>query len=423
MVNEQIALEEANCNNLIPWSDLWKKVSQHLSERGHERSAGACGACWQRIIKEEIAVENWNTEVAQLLVRLTEDQLEAEKNYKSKVISWKSHWLKVSQQIKEAGYDKSPEHCRIYWKARLATPDQEIEYQSQSARQLEPSHDQTERVPTKIQPSDNVADIDEDHGDYGDLQAFQILPRWSQEEIRLMLDTLLSQLKSRTTKLTWLVLFDEVSIALKAEGYDRTLKTIENQWNVLKDTLKWKDEESKVLVSLAIHQIKLAKANKKAGLPVITWAELWRSVSADLQAVGHGRDAVECETYWNIRQIQRKKGDRQSIEMSYDSGVAQQSTHSEIQNNTKSARSNNTSHPFAQQQDAFNTPPLLSPTPPDVIDNELSYCVATSSTPIRTTHPEIYKSYAVIKDTNTGSPLSSQLGKKLIRSLSVNDPN
>lgn len=58
----------------------------------------------------------WSQEEIDLLVNMTNDQLQLEAQDKSMMITWNSHWKKVQARLKERGFNRSWTACRGYWK-------------------------------------------------------------------------------------------------------------------------------------------------------------------------------------------------------------------------------------------------------------------------------------------------------------------
>jgi hypothetical protein len=64
----------------------------------------------------EPASQRWSDEEHDLLVQMTNDQIELEAEDASKMISWAEHWKQVPLRLQEHGYNRTPNACRGYWK-------------------------------------------------------------------------------------------------------------------------------------------------------------------------------------------------------------------------------------------------------------------------------------------------------------------
>jgi hypothetical protein len=65
---------------------------------------------------ETIKQLRWSQAEIDILVRMTNHQLELEAQDKKLVISWSQHWKKVSARLKEHGYHRSFTACLGIWK-------------------------------------------------------------------------------------------------------------------------------------------------------------------------------------------------------------------------------------------------------------------------------------------------------------------
>ncbi|KAH7346153.1 hypothetical protein BKA65DRAFT_272310 [Rhexocercosporidium sp. MPI-PUGE-AT-0058] len=63
----------------------------------------------------------WTDEEHQILVQLTNDQIELESQDHTQEISWAEHWRKVSVQLQESGYSRTNTACQSYWKRVVET--------------------------------------------------------------------------------------------------------------------------------------------------------------------------------------------------------------------------------------------------------------------------------------------------------------
>ena len=120
MTNDQIQLEEEDEAMVVSWTKHFKQVSARLAEHGYHRTPNACRGYWKREIQsqqtnEQAAGPRWDDSEHQILVGMTEDQLELERADPFAIIPWAQHWKKVSLRLHENGYDRSADACSAYW--------------------------------------------------------------------------------------------------------------------------------------------------------------------------------------------------------------------------------------------------------------------------------------------------------------------
>ena len=118
--NTQIEIEAKDKSKEISWSRHWQKVSSILHQHGYSRTAVACQGYWKRVVEihkanEQAAGPRWADSEHQILVEITEEQLEREKADPSTVVSWPTLWRRVSLRLKEEGYSRSVNACAAYW--------------------------------------------------------------------------------------------------------------------------------------------------------------------------------------------------------------------------------------------------------------------------------------------------------------------
>ncbi len=63
----------------------------------------------------------WTDEEHEILVKLTNDQIELESQDHTQEISWAAHWRKVSSQLHDHGYNRTNTACQSYWKRVVET--------------------------------------------------------------------------------------------------------------------------------------------------------------------------------------------------------------------------------------------------------------------------------------------------------------
>jgi hypothetical protein len=56
----------------------------------------------------------WGLEEHNILVEMTNHQLDVEAKDHSKIIPWTQHWRNVSSRLRERGYNRTPNDCKIY---------------------------------------------------------------------------------------------------------------------------------------------------------------------------------------------------------------------------------------------------------------------------------------------------------------------
>jgi hypothetical protein len=120
LTNEQLALEAQDRSNVVSWTKHWHNVSSQLRKSGYNRTPIACDGYWKRTLgaqkaNEEAAGPPWDKCESQILVDMTEGQLELERLDPSEVIPWAQHWTKVSDRLEEKGYTRSVDACEAYW--------------------------------------------------------------------------------------------------------------------------------------------------------------------------------------------------------------------------------------------------------------------------------------------------------------------
>jgi hypothetical protein len=120
LTNEQLELEKKDETKVIPWARHWINVSERLHKKGYSRTSAACLGYWKRTVgaqkaNEKAAGPRWDDAEHQILLGMTEEQLELEETDPSAVMSWAKHWKRVSERLKENGYTRSVDACDAYW--------------------------------------------------------------------------------------------------------------------------------------------------------------------------------------------------------------------------------------------------------------------------------------------------------------------
>jgi hypothetical protein len=149
----------------------------------------------------------WTEEEHRILVQLTEAQVALETKDKSKTLSWSKHWERVSVQLKEYGYNRTPAACGLHWKRN---PD------SQRATEAAAGPPWT----------------DAEHG---------IL-------LRMTNDQLAREEADSSTRMSWGDLWETVSIRLGENGFDRPADECDAHWNMVENG-RWHPTPKKTLES------------------------------------------------------------------------------------------------------------------------------------------------------------------------------
>jgi hypothetical protein len=225
MTNDQIELEERDESMMISWTKHWKQVSSRLQEHGYSRTPNACRGYWKRgrelqKANEQAAGPSWDDSEHQILMGMTEDQLELEKVDPSSIIPWPRHWKRVSHQLQENGYTRSPEACAAYW----------ILVQNNSAHAAAPASE----TDADGQPWEEHGGIDDEDylvvalGDTSTQQSTK-LHLWTDDEHENLL-RILKASRDGVEKLSGHQLWTFVSQLHQQSGFDRTWEACETYW-------------------------------------------------------------------------------------------------------------------------------------------------------------------------------------------------
>ncbi|XMA17492.1 hypothetical protein WAI453_010283 [Rhynchosporium graminicola] len=135
------------------------------------------------------SLARWTDEEHQILVQLTNDQIELESNDHSQEISWAAHWRKVSAQLQASGYNRSNTACQSYWK----------------------------RVAETQKANEEAAG-----------------PRWDDQEHQILLgmteDQLALEKEDPSAVIPWPKHWKKVSLRLQESGYHRTPNACAAYW-------------------------------------------------------------------------------------------------------------------------------------------------------------------------------------------------
>jgi hypothetical protein len=156
MTEAQLELEKANPLAVIPWLELWERVSQSLSEKGYTRSLESCQAYWNLIpldsleptensssgasnssqpcngndeangSKEKLASnlgpspaqkpdKPWSSRESESFLRLMMQHPEMEHRGGLDELSDMKLWSSISESHRKCGFNRSWEDCQTYW--------------------------------------------------------------------------------------------------------------------------------------------------------------------------------------------------------------------------------------------------------------------------------------------------------------------
>jgi len=146
----------------------------------------------------------WTEEEHRILVQLTEAQVALETKQPSKTLSWSKHWERVSAQLKEQGYNRTPAACGLHWKRN---PD------SQRATEAAAGAPWT----------------DAEH---------EILLRMTNHQLA-------REEADPSTRMSWGDLWEEISIALGESGFDRPADECDAHWNMVENG-RWHPTPKKI---------------------------------------------------------------------------------------------------------------------------------------------------------------------------------
>ena len=131
----------------------------------------------------------WTDEEHQILVQLTNDQIELESQDHTQEISWAEHWRQVSAHLQESGYNRTNTACQSYWK----------------------------RVVETQKANEEAAG-----------------PRWDDSEHQILLgmteDQLALEKEDPTAVIPWPKHWKKVSLQLQENGYNRTQNACAAYW-------------------------------------------------------------------------------------------------------------------------------------------------------------------------------------------------
>jgi len=140
------------------------------------------------------AASRWQNEEHDILVDLTNEQLDLEKKDASKVIPWAKHWVNVSDRLHKKGYSRTAAACLGYWKRTVG---------AQKANEKAAG------------------------------------PRWDDAEHQILLgmteDQLVLEETDPTAVMSWAKHWKRVSERLKENGFTRSVDACDAYWNLVQD--------------------------------------------------------------------------------------------------------------------------------------------------------------------------------------------
>jgi hypothetical protein len=140
------------------------------------------------------AAQRWSDEEHDILVDLTNEQLELEKKDQSKVIPWAKHWVNVSDRLHKKGYSRTAAACLGYWKRTVG---------AQKANEKAAG------------------------------------PRWEDAEHQILFGMTEDQLEKEETDptavMSWAKHWKGVSERLKENGFTRSVDACDAYWNLVQD--------------------------------------------------------------------------------------------------------------------------------------------------------------------------------------------
>jgi hypothetical protein len=158
---------------------------------------------------------------------MTKNQLDLETANPSAVIPWAKHWKKVSLQLEENGYDRTPDNCAAYWLL--------VENDAQTASEMEEEdEDEDDKTPEADSKSDNEAMLPSGLA-VTSPQASSKTSIWSAEEFENLLRLLRARRELEESRglelLSGLKLWTEIAQSHRESGFDRTLEACKTFWN------------------------------------------------------------------------------------------------------------------------------------------------------------------------------------------------
>ena len=237
MTNNQLELEAQDASKTISWKQHWKAVSARLKQLGYRRSFTACRGIWNRGIEtqranRDAAGDDWDDSEHEILVHMTKKQLDLEKVDRSNVIPWATHWKRVSLQLEESGYDRTPDNCASYWQLIENGSEPDV-----SASEMEDEADENE------DDENHALEVEVGERGVGDFPALAAsrpqssskTSSWSVEEY----ENLLALLKRRREleekngleRTSAVKMWTDIARLHMESGYDRSMDACKSFWN------------------------------------------------------------------------------------------------------------------------------------------------------------------------------------------------
>jgi hypothetical protein len=238
MTNDQLELEAQDESMVMTWSAHWKRVSSRLKELGHARTPTACRGIWRRGVQEqqanrEAAGPDWDESEHEILVHMTKNQLDIEKQDQSNVIPWAKHWKRVSLQLDESGYVRTPDNCAAYW--LLVENDVIGDASGLGGEEDEDDEDQSLRDDQSPAVNDGTNEKSIPLAAASPQTPSKTLSLWSLEEYENLMRLLKGRRQLEADQglemLTGSKLWIEITQLHKASGFDRSWEACKTFWS------------------------------------------------------------------------------------------------------------------------------------------------------------------------------------------------
>ena len=202
---------------------------------------------------------------------MTKKQLDVEKSNSSAIIPWAKHWKKVSLQLEESGYDRTPDNCAAYW--LLVESGEELVSEMEEDEEDQPPEDnQSLEADENMLPSDLAVTSPQTSK----------ASLWSLEEYENLLGLLKARRELEETKkleqLEGKKFWTEIAQSHKNNGYDRSFEACKTFWNKQGRERSGYDERVKPSTNSSSIQSSTTKSNGAESKP--SSMSLWSSVNA-----------------------------------------------------------------------------------------------------------------------------------------------
>jgi hypothetical protein len=207
---------------------------------------------------------------------MTKKQLDLEKSNSSAIIPWAKHWKKVSLQLEQSGYDRTPDNCAAYWLLvesgeEMISEMEEDEDDQPLEDDRPPEDNQSPGAAENILPSDLAVTSPQTSK----------ASLWSLEEYENLLRLLKARRELEETKeleqLEGKKFWTEIAQSHKNSGYDRSFEACKTFWNKQGRERSGYDERVKPSTSLNTTQSSTTKSIDESKPSSVS---LWSSVNA-----------------------------------------------------------------------------------------------------------------------------------------------